>query len=226
MRHIVIIGNSGAARECFWLFQAMKTQHSDLMFKGFLAFEGYSGELRELAGHDLGSDEAYTPNCDDLFVIGIGDPALRLKAFTKWKARGVSFLTLTHPACTIHPETRMGEANIFACATFISCNTSLGNANYLNGTVTIGHDVQIGNANFFAPFSLILGEVHIGSGNSFGVHSVALARSRIGNHNIIAPGAFIYKGCRDDCVMAGNPAFNIADHADNGETGQRRSDAS
>lgn len=210
MRTVVIIGNSGAARECRWILKSMEEGSGDLVFKGFLSFEGYQGDLKELSGMLLGDDDAFTASRDDVFAIGIGNPELRLRAYHKWKARGVSFLTLLHPECTLLPETRFGEANIFAQNTYLSCNTLLGNANYLNGSVVIGHDVTVGDGNFFAPFSMVLGNARIGSGNSFGVRATALAGAKIGNNNTIAPGAYIYKGCRDNCLMAGNPACDIA----------------
>jgi acetyltransferase-like isoleucine patch superfamily enzyme len=37
-----------------------------------------------------------------------------------------------------------------------------------------------------------------------------LAKAKIGNNNVIAPGAFVYKGCRDGCLMAGNPALDVS----------------
>ena len=36
-----------------------------------------------------------------------------------------------------------------------------------------------------------------------------LPKARIGNRNILAPGSFVYKGCRDNCRLAGNPALNL-----------------
>ena len=209
MRNVLIIGNAGAARECCWLLRDAMQQHGDLAFKGFLSFEGYPGELREMADRQLGVDDAYAPAPGDVFVIGIGEPALRMKAFRKWKTRGAEFLTLIHPVCTLLPNVTLGEANILARACHISCNTAIGSANYLNGSVTLGHDVTVGDANFFGPFNLVLGDVRIGSGNSFGAHAVVLARANIGSNNTIAPGAFIYKGCRDGRLMAGNPALDI-----------------
>ncbi len=214
MRNVLIIGNAGAARECYWLLCEVMRQRKDLAFKGFLSFEGHAGELHELAHLQLGIDDEYTSNQNDIFVLGLGLPALRAKAFHKWKAKGVEFLTLIHPVTTILPGAIIGEANIFACATYISCNTVIGNANYMNGSVTIGHDVTVGDANFFGPFSLVLGNVQIGSQNSLGVRSVILANARIGSGNIIAPGAFLYKGCRDNKIMAGNPALSVDTNID------------
>jgi sugar O-acyltransferase (sialic acid O-acetyltransferase NeuD family) len=206
----VILGNAGAARECFWLLRDVMKERDDVFFKGFLAFEGYTGELRELADLALGSDDAYTPAPDDVFIIGIGLPALRLKAFDKWKGRGARFLNLTHPTVKYVAEVSAGEGNVLAHNCHISCNVTLGNANYLNGSVVIGHDARIGDGNFFGPFAVVMGDVAIGSGNSFGVHSAVLPNAKIGNGNTVAPGAYVYKGCGDNRVMAGNPALDVS----------------
>jgi acetyltransferase-like isoleucine patch superfamily enzyme len=209
MRRAIILGNSGAARECCWLLREVMREKSDLVFGGFLAFEGYAGNLRELAPYALGTDDDYVPEPDDEFIIGIGLPALRLKAFRKWKARGARFMTLMHPGVIMMDNAALGEGNILAYGCHISCNTVFGDANYLNGGVVIGHDARIGDGNFFGPVSMVMGDAAIGSGNSFGVHSVTLAGVKIGNNNTIAPGAYVYKGCGNGCLLAGNPALRM-----------------
>ncbi|MDR3175139.1 MAG: transferase [Desulfovibrio sp.] len=206
MQNVVIIGNSGAARECYWLLRDMGQEPA---FKGFLAFEGYPGNLRELAEFDLGSDDDYTPARNDVFAIGIGLPALRLKAYHKWKGRGANFVTLRHPDVVLVGKVSMGEGNILACGTHISCDAVLGHANYLNGHMLIGHDVRIGDGNFFGPYAVVQGGAVIGSGNSFGVHSAVLAGAKIGDNNTMAPGACVYKGCGNGRVLAGNPALDM-----------------
>ena len=74
----------------------------------------------------------------------------------------------------------------------------------------VGHDAQIGDANYFGTYSMIAGNALVGSRNSFGVGAVALERTKIGNDNTIAPGAYLYKGCGDGRLMAGNPALDIS----------------
>ena len=206
-KNIVIIGNSSAARECYWM--AREIWGDTLRFKGFLSFEGYPQKLRNLAHMELGVDDGYVPAQDDVFVIGIASPALRLKAYTKWKARGANFCNLVHPSSYIGESDNVGEAMIVTANCHFSCDVVIGNANYFNGAVVVGHDVVIGDGNFFGPYALILGDSHIGSGNAFGVRSVVLAGANIGHNNIIAPGAYIYKGCRNGWRMAGNPAMRI-----------------
>ncbi|MDR0466787.1 MAG: transferase, partial [Deltaproteobacteria bacterium] len=109
-QQLVIIGNSFAAKECYWL--AREVWGDALRFRGFLAFEGYRGNLGNLAGLELGDDDSHIPAADDVFVVGIASPALRLKAFAKWKERGARFANLIHPLARLPDDTVMGEANI------------------------------------------------------------------------------------------------------------------
>ena len=206
-RQVVIIGNSGAARECYW--NARDMLGDAFRFRGFLSFEGFPGKLKELSGLEIGDDDAYSPAAGDEFVIGVGDPALRAKAYAKWKGRRARFLTLIHPFSSIPAGTDMGEGNIITCACHFSCNVTLGNANYCNGNVVLGHDVRVGDANFFGAFSLIMGEAVIGSQNSFGIRAAVLPGAAIGDGNTIAPGAYVYKGCGNGRLMAGNPALDV-----------------
>lgn len=208
-KQLVIIGNSGAARECYWLAQDCIKAGQKMTFKGFLAFESYSGDLADLSPFLIGDDDAYSPGPEDVFAIGIGLPGLRCKVYEKWKKKDVEFINLIHPTVPIIGDVKLGDGNIIACASYISCNATLGNANYLNGSVVIGHDVIVGDCNFFGTFSLLLGGARVGNRNSFAIHSAAMPHAHIGNDNTILPAAYIYKGCRNEKVMAGNPAINI-----------------
>ncbi len=208
-KRLVIIGNSGAARECYWLAKECIDAGADIELKGFLSFEGYQGELHELSEYFIGTDNDYTPTHDDIFIIGLGMPYLRYKAFRKWKKRGVQFYNLIHPSVKVVGKTKIGECNIIAQGTYISCNTTIGDANYFNGSVVIGHDVKIQNYNFFAPFSIVLGGASIGSKNSFGVHSVLLTGAKVGDENVVSPGSYVYKGCSNHKTMIGNPAYCV-----------------
>lgn len=208
-KNLVIIGASGAARECYWLAREIADHGEDLAIKGFLSFEDNSPNLRDLSGLLLGDDEAYRLEENDVLAIGIGKPALRRKAFFKWKNRGGNFANLIHPSVTLVHDVVLGEGNIICSGSYLSCNTSIGNANYLNGTVVIGHDACVGDFNFFGPFSMLLGAAALGSGNSVGVRATVMPAATIGDDNILAPGSCIYKGCGNCRIMTGNPAYSV-----------------
>jgi len=215
MPNVVIIGNGGAARECHDLLQDMMQVAPSLkyyyIFKGFLAWKGYQADLKTLAAYDLGHSDEYSMQSEDMFVIGLGEPALRRAAYEEYKAKKASFLTLIHPWSDISSTAQIGEANIFQRGSTIFCDTSVGNANYFNGASNLAHDVTIGDYNFIGPASLILGGCTVGSENIFGVHTSVLPGAKIGNNNMFAPGSIVYKGCKNSCRMAGNPALKIGD---------------
>lgn len=205
---VVIVGNSGAARECYWLLcQMREADAATPPFKGFLAWEGYPGQLHELAPLSLGSSETYRPAHDDLFVIGIGKPALRLTVYAWLRERRARFFTLRHPSVYICPSARVGEANIFQHGCLVLANASVGNANYCNGGVVIGHDAAMGDGNMLNLRTALSGHARIGDANQFAPQCLLLEHAKVGSWNVFAPGAAVYKGCGDHCLMTGNPAL-------------------
>lgn len=218
MRRAVIIGNSGAARECYWLLQDMLKADSDLQknlgFKCFLSWQGYPSNLEELAHLFAGDAAGYAPESEDFFILGMGDPALRAQVYTEFKNRGGEFINLVHPTADICPSACIGEGNILHRGSTVYCNASVGNGNYLNGYVNVAHDAQVGDFNFIAPGSLVLGRAQVGSFNRIGPHCCVLDGAKVGDYNLIAPGSFIYKGCGSRARMAGNPALKIDDIAE------------
>lgn len=206
---IIILGNSGFARECHIMLRHVMERQPNLSFRGFLSFEGYPGDLKELSPLLLGDDDKYVFSSDEAVIVAIGDPGLRKKAFEKVKARGGFFFTLVHPQSFIDSSVIIGDANIIGYNCHISCNCTIGDANVCNGLIHIGHDTTIGNYNFIAPNVQILGGVRIGSQNSIGATSVILPHAVIGNNNSIAPLSAVFKGCKDNCYLQGNPAIRF-----------------
>ena len=211
MQTLWIIGNSGAARECFWLFRDMLSADavlaSNMNFGGFLGWRGHEGDLKSLQDQYRGEALEYPIAGNDVFVIAIGEPYLREDVYLTMKQRDAKFFTLIHPWSDVTPSADCGEANVFQRGSTVFCDVKIGNANYLNGAANISHDASIGDYNFFGPYALVLGGCKVGSRNVVAVRSTLLANARIGNDNIITPGSIVYKGCRDNRRMVGNPAL-------------------
>ncbi len=213
MQNIIIIGNSGAALECHACVKeilAISSFYTLYDFKGFLAYNGFAGSLGSLQSLSLGSDTDYTPLENDIFVLGIGDNTIRKSAYEAMKSRNGKFMNLISPSVFIGENVQIGEGNNILKHCSISENITIGNANYLNGHIILGHDVQIGDYNFLAPRSTVLGNVKVGNNNSIAPQATLMEKSKIGNNNKIAPSAVVYKGCKDNAIMAGNPALKIA----------------
>lgn len=214
MQRAIIVGNSGAARECHQLLMdciwQSPTMRFDLFFGGFLSYKNYQSDLGPLSGSFLGDLDSFTQETADRFIIGVGDPNLRYEIFHALKERDCHFINLISPWSYVPGDFVMGEANIISSTCNFSGGSSIGDGNYFNGNVRLGHDVTIGSCNFFAPSATILGGAKVGDRNLMAVQSVLLDHAKIGDNNRIAPGSIVFKGCRDNCRLAGNPALKIA----------------
>lgn len=213
MALISIVGNSGAARECYWILRDLQTSAPGLdryyRFNGFFDWKGYAGDLQELEPLHKGSLDDHVPAPDELFVIGVGKPELRRDIFFELKSRGAQLMNLVHPWSSVNETVVMGEGNIFQRGCTIFCNAVIGNGNYINGAANMAHDTSLGDFNFLGPHAILLGHSHIGSCNYVGTRCTLLEYAGMGNGNMLAPGSILYKGCKDNTRMAGNPALRL-----------------
>lgn len=209
MKTIYIVGGDGFARECYMHLLSVMDYDKDLCFGGFLGHGGY-GKLVDYKSYQhlyVGevSERDFSEN--EYVIIGAAYPDLRKKIYEELKQRNIKFYNLIAPYVSISDSCIIGEANVFAATTSVSVNVDIGNCNVFNGGVIVGHDSKIGDLNFFGPRSQVLGNVKIGNSNQIGANAILLPKCKIGNNNKIAPLSAVYKGCRDNCYMIGNPAL-------------------
>ena len=209
MKKIFIVGGDGFARECYNALVHLPIYNTEVIFGGFLGHGGY-GHTVDYKSYQhlyLGEVTDHKFQDDEYCIIGAAFPKLREKIYNDLKKLGCKFYTLCID-CWSSDSLEYGEANIFM-NTISTVNIKIGNGNVFNGNIVIGHDSVIGDFNFFGPRSQVLGNVKIGSNNEIAVSSVFLPKSKIGSNNKIAPMSVIYKGCKDNCYMQGNPAIKI-----------------
>lgn len=212
MPKVYIVGNAGAARECYWLLRDVCETGENHVFGGFLSWAAHPDNLKELKSHSLGAFENHAVDTGALYVIGVGATHIRKAVFDSLKARGARLMNLIHPSVYLCPSAVLGEGNILQRNSVLMPNARLGDGNFLNGAVSLAHDVDVANFNFLGPFATLLGGVSLGSLNHLGPSAVLLEHTRVGNNNSIAPGAILYKGCGDNCRMAGQPALKIGNY--------------
>ena len=210
-KKVFIVGGDGFARECYNHLINLAEYGKEVVFGGFLGHNGYgkSVDYKSYQHLYVGEVAEHKFKDDEYCIIGAGYPELRKEIYEDLKKMGVKFYTLICKGVYLSPTFKYGEANIFVYPFLSSVNIEVGVGNVFNGKVSVGHDCKIGHFNFFGPQTEILGYVSIADYNTIGTNAVFLAHSKIGNNNKIAPLSAIYKGCKDNCYMAGNPALKI-----------------
>ena len=206
---IYIVGGNGFARECFFNLQQVMQNDKNITFGGFMGHGGYGKTVDYKTCQNLyvGEVSEHKFKDNEYVIIGAGYPSLRLKIYNELKAQNIKFFNLVTYSITT-PDIKMGEGNVILNSV-ITANVEIGNANVFNGQVIVGHDCMIGNFNFFGPRSQVLGNVKVKNMNQIGANAILLPNAKIGSNNKIAPLSAVYKGCKDNCYMMGNPALKI-----------------
>lgn len=213
MKKIYVVGGNGFAKECYQQILFQSYQDSEIAFAGFIGHNGYKVDFGNLNKYFVCDLSEFEFGNEDYAVIGAGMPDLRKKIYLDIKKKpNAKFYTLAlMPYCYISPLVQIGEGNAFMTPCCPAPHVKIGNGNVFNGDVIVGHDVEIGDFNFFGGKTQILGGSKIGNSNTIGAACIFLSKTKIGNNNKIAPMSCIYKGCKDNCYMQGNPALKIGD---------------
>lgn len=210
MKKIFIVGGNGFARECYYNLLAMAKICPSITVAGFLGHDGYghSVDYKHLQHLYLGEVSEHKFVSGEYAVIGAGYPKIRKKIYDDLVRRGIQFFTI-YVGEPFNDSIDIGEANIFVPFFSCSCNVKIGNGNVFNGEVGVGHDVTVGDFNFFGPRANMLGGASIQDSNMIGANSIIMPHAKIGSNNKISPLSVIYKGCRNDAYLHGNPAMKI-----------------
>ena len=210
-KQIYVVGGNGFARECYCYLQDINKINPKIEFAGFLGHGGYgyTVDYKDLQKYYLGEVTEHQFLENEYVVIGAGYPKLRRKIFDDLKEMDVKFYTLITINSYINDLVDIGEGNVFNATRITSPHITIGNGNIFNANIAIGHDVKVGDFNFFGPRSQLLGNVKVGNMNTIGANAILLPSAKIGDNNKIAPLSAIYKGCKSNCYMLGNPATKI-----------------
>lgn len=210
MKKIYIVGGNGFARECYYNIQLMAKTCPEIEVAGFLGHGGYGHtvDYKHLQHLYLGEESEHKFVSGEYAVIGAAYPEIRKVIYDDLMKRGVQFFTI-HVGDPLNESVDIGEANIFIPFFSCSCNVKIGHGNVFNGEVGVGHDVVIGDFNFFGPRANVLGGVSIQHNNTFGSNTIVMPKAKIGCNNKISPLSVVYKGCRNNAYLHGNPAMKI-----------------
>lgn len=211
MKHLIIIGVGGYAREVYWHAQDSLGYGEDWDIKGFLDgdIKLPEDEYRKLPLPLLGEVGAYNIEEGDVFICAIASPAGRKKLVEIMLASGAKFINLIHKTAIIHGTAKIGIGNIIGHFSTIHDNSVLGDYIVLNGRDGIGHDAVVGDYSSLMGVVSINGYAVVGKGTFWGTNSVAMAHSKIGDDAYVGVGSVVFKRVARRQRVFGNPAMPI-----------------
>lgn len=211
MKHLVIIGVGGFAREVYWHAQGAIGYGTEWDLKGFLDGDVRldEKEYEKLSLPLLGDVENYQINADDVFICAVGTPKIRYKLTSIIEKRGGEFINLIHKTAIVQGSVKMGTGNILCPYTHVNDHVIMGNHVLLGNKAGIGHDAKIGDYTCFMGSASLMGYADIGKCVYFADGAAALPHSIVEDNVYVGVRSIVFKKAKKGQKVFGNPAMPI-----------------
>jgi sugar O-acyltransferase (sialic acid O-acetyltransferase NeuD family) len=184
-KRIVVLGNSGFAKEVMDVILSFPVNQAELYF------------LEKSEEHEMLED--------DIVFLGMGSPSIRSDCFNFYQ-KFINFPKLKHPSVNLGRNIQIGDGTFLQAGVSITSNVIIGKGCVINNNVTIGHDVRLGDFSVVNPGATISGNVLIGESTLIGANSTILENIKIGSRTRIGAGAVVTKDVKEGETVVGVPA--------------------
>jgi len=212
-RRLIILGNSGLAREMAMVAEHVNAREHRWELYGFIS-ESTADVGKNLGVAPVLGDDAWLLSQDfeaDL-VVGIGYPKVRARVLAPYLRQGdrFSYPNLIHPNATLdYRRIELGHGNVITAGCAFTCDIEVQDFNLFNLNVTVGHDARIGSFNIFNPGTNISGGVYVCNCVFVGTGCQMLENVSIGSNAVIGAGALVRRNVLEGQTVVGVPARPI-----------------
>ena len=212
MKHLIIIGVGGFAREVYWHAQESSGYGTEWDLKGFLDGDVKlpDEEYEKLELPVLGDVAGYKIEKDDVFFCAIGNGAARKRIAEYMLAKKAEFITLIHHTAIIHGNVKVGVGCLVGPRTGLGDHVVLGDFVILNTASAVGHDAQLDDYVSLMSYVDITGYSHLEEGVMFGSGARILPHGKVGAYATVGAGSVVLRRVKPGITVFGNPAMPIA----------------
>ena len=143
------------------------------------------------------------------FMVGVGEPIIREKIFTKIKKKGYRLATLIHPSAFIAENAEIKEGTMISANAFISVKVHLYENVLIQPMAAVHHECKVGKHSVIGTSASMGGNSSIGDNSFMGLNSSLKQGVTVGNGSVVGMGAVVIKNVADKTIVAGNPAAVI-----------------
>jgi UDP-perosamine 4-acetyltransferase len=168
---------------------------------------GTASDAREILGHPVSGGRGGIQA--DVFVVAIGDNALRARYFAEYRSSGLAPTSVVHPSAIVGRDITIGGGTFIAAGAIVNAGARIGADTILNTGCSVDHDCVIGDHSHIGPQVGICGGVTLGEGVLFGVGACASPGASVGAWSVVGAGAAVVGALPADSVCVGVPAHVV-----------------
>jgi sugar O-acyltransferase (sialic acid O-acetyltransferase NeuD family) len=205
-KRLILVGGGAFARELINWVDHLEGDESEWLISGYLGLDPNSLKEFDYQIPYLGEVDGFAPKFGDSYLMAIGDPSNKKKAYESLKKKGAHFTQMIHPSAVVAGSAKLGEGVVVCPQAFVSADSVVGPMVAINGCSSIGHDAEIGAFATLSSHVDITGWVKVDERVFFGSGARVLPKVKIGAGSIIGAGAIVMRSVPDNAVMYANPA--------------------
>ncbi len=208
MKHLIIIGARGFAREAYHMALRTKDYQNGVYdIKGFLddksdCFHGLKGDFPPI----LGPVETYEIQTDDVFFCALGDNFYRKKYSEMIENKGGEFISLISPLAIVNPSATIGSGSYISGFTLISDNVIIGKHVIVQIFSDFGHDSKVGDYTSIGAYVFLGGGAKIGKMVTMHTKSTVLPCKTVGDNCVVGVASTVMRNFKSNCSLFGTPA--------------------
>jgi sugar O-acyltransferase (sialic acid O-acetyltransferase NeuD family) len=209
LKNLVIVGAGGFGREVYHWAKQSFAYETEFTIKGFLDDGKNSIEESGITHPVLGKISEYLPNINDIFIMAIAAPKIKLEIAQSLISRGAKFTNVIHKSSIIIASAKIGSGIVVCPFSVISSKSVVEDHVFINTNTTIGHDAFIGKGSTISGHCDITGNCHLEEGVFLGSHACMVPKSHIGSYAIIGAGSCVIKKVAAAQTVVGVPAKKL-----------------
>lgn len=157
----------------------------------------------------LGDPDAYAPQPNDLFFIGLGNPQARMHYAELFAAKGARFATLISPKAEVSSSARFAEGCLVSVLSTVGANTQLGAHSFVSTLASLGHDVTVGAYCQISSFCFLGGHSILEDEVVMNPSSTLTRALRVGEGATLGAGSVVLQNVKAGSTVFGVPALPV-----------------
>ena len=208
MKDLIIVGAGGLGRKVFVCLRRLNVNNK-WNIKGFIDDNEHALDGKKCDLPIIGKISTWQPKCNEVFVMGISEPATKYKVSKIMLDKGARFETVVSSDVILGDYVEIGEGSVVMTPYNIESGAYIGKFVTVLGS-TLALDGVIGDYSTTAGFANLT-DAHIGKGVYVGSQTFLNQGISVGNCSYVGVGSICLKDIAAGTQVFGTPARVIGE---------------